>query len=500
MFAWTLLLLACAGKPTTFAGCVDAPCKKDVALRLWNDDRAALERELSGVADPVEQVALVEALTQAYPGEIAQLCDILKDGAGKERCEKISIRPHLAGKSSSSTSTTINTTSGQQSTGTTSVDLTSSNIAQGPGMTVLVPSDAAAFATSPWDSVSARAVDCTGTASERACRSDAAQGYASAGKSDLAGATCAGIEAGQWRWECMFNAAETAAGGGGGDNARAAFELCLGTGDYLANCFAHAAMGLANSAPPSNTGEASAWKKITDASNAIDAVLGPRDHDLATRVNERLWSEATAYSFRRMPEVSGDAMDAVPEWVQPHVRAAAAWQLVNLEGDQTRTFEQWGKRFDEVLAVRLKGAGSPSTGNRGQPVKNLWFDLLPGEEVMTRVLYLGQARRVVGPTPADDQLICLLEAIARAANRPAQIFLDALKHPTREVRWTAARVIQLLDTEGIYLSQVAASGDPMLIKRSMPIGAGMSRAEQGPGGQGGGSVPGVPGGQSPNGP
>ena len=507
MLPWLLLALACHSKPTTFAACVSAECKTEVAVRLWSTDRAAFEQEMSSLTDPLEQVAVVEAVIQSDTKGVVQLCDMLPDGAGKERCEKIAIRPHLLTTSSEGgASTTINTTSGQRSTESASaaavdsVDLTSKNVAQGPGMTVLVPSDASAFKTSPWDSTPPRDVDCTGTASERSCRSDAAQGYASAGKADMAGAICVGIDAGQWRWECMFNAAETAANLGGGDNARAAFELCLGAGDYMANCFAHAAMGLARAAPPSNTGDKAAWAPITDAAASIDGVLGPRDHDLSTRVVERLWSEATLASYKRMTELSGDPMDAVPDWVQPHVRAAAAWQLITLEGDQTRTLDEWGKRLEDVLSVRLKGGGTPDTSpNRGQPVKNLWYDLLPGEEVFTRVLYLSQARRVLGPTAADDRLICLLEAISRAPNRPAQIFVEALKNPTREVRWTAARIIQILDTEGVYLSQVRATNDPLLMGRSIPIGMGMG-AEMGPGGQGGAMGPGPTGGQGPNGP
>lgn len=501
MLLWTLLVLACGGRPTTFAACQDASCKREVALRLWHDDREGLRRELSGVSDPVEQVALVEALTEKYPGETATLCEMLQAGAGKERCERINIRPHLA-SGNTSASTTVNTTSGQQSTSVSAVDLTTDTIVQGPGMTVLIPSDASAFASSPWDSVSAREVDCDGVATERACRAQAAQGYASAGKADLAGASCAGIDAGQWRWECMFNAAEAASNVGGGAVARAAYELCLGTGDFMANCFAHAAMGLANAAPPSNTSDPSAWAIIADAAAAIDAVLGPRDHDLSNRVIERLWSEAMQTSYKRMSVVSGDPLDAVPDWVQPHVRAAAAQQLITLEWDQNRSFAEWGKLLEDALSLRLNGGGNAISVTRGQPVKNLWFDLLPGESAFTRVLYLGQARRVVGPTADDDRLICILEAIGRNGSRPAQIFLDALNHPTREVRWTAARIIQNLDTEGSYLAQVRANPDPVVAGRGVPMAMGGSGGPSmgGPGGPGGAMFPGATGGQPPNGP
>ena len=499
MFAWILLVLACGRKPTTFAACKDAPCKREVALRLWHDDQEGLKRELTGVTDPVEQVALVEALTATYPGETAALCEMLEAGAGKERCERINIRPHLAGKSGASAAS-MNTTSGVQSTSSSAVDLTTSSIVQGPGMTVLIPSDATAFANSPWENVAARAVDCDGIATDSTCRAQAAQGYASAGKADLAGATCAGMDAGQWRWECMFNAAEAASNVGGSVNARAAYELCLGTGDFMANCFAHAAMGLANAAPPSNTGDPAAWAVISEAANAIDSVLGPRDHDLSTRVIERLWSEATLTAYKRMSVVSGDPLDAVPEWVQPHVRAAAAWQLVAVDWNQDRSFAEWGKLLESSLSLRLNGGGSPVTITRGQPVKNLWFELLPGESAFSRVLYLGQARRAVGPTADDDRLICVLEAIARNAIRPAQIFLDALNHPTPEVRWTAARIIQSLDTEGIYLEQVRSSPDPVVAGRGVPMGMSMSAQGSPSGAQGGAMFPGAPGGPPPNGP
>lgn len=470
------LLIACVGgDPKSLLACDDIECKKRVAISQWKDEQDALVRDLIYVKDPIEQVALVEALTEAYPGETAALCALLPEGAGRERCDRINIRPHLA--SSASTTGQVNTTSQSSSSSPSAVDLTSSNVKQGPGMTLLLPSSADAFATSPWDGMAVRPVTCEDEPSERACRAAAAQGYAREAKAEWAAGACAGIDAGQWRWECMFNAAEAAAAVHGPKAARAAYELCMGAGDYLANCFAHAAMGVAETAPAANAASAEDWKPLMESIEASRDVLKVRDPDLAERVVERIWSEATHYAYRRVSELSGDPLDHLPADVHPHVRAAAAWQLVSQESSETRTLEAWGKRLDEVLKKRLKGGGSPpSAGTRGPPVKNLWAQLYTGEEIFKQVLFLGQARRVQATKAEDDALVCLLEAIARAPNRPVSIFQEALKHPTQEVRWTAARLIQALDTSGQYTSQLLQEQDALV------RGRGVSLFGMGPGG------------------
>ena len=116
---------------------------------------------------------------------------------------------------------------------------------------------------------------------------------------------------------------------------------------------------------------------------------------------------------------------------------------------------------------------------------------LGADEKAFRRGFWAQARRAVGPTADDDRLICVLEAIARNAIRPAQIFLDALNHPTPEVRWTAARIIQSLDTEGIYLEQVRSSPDPVVAGRGVPMGMSMSAQGSPSGAQGGAMFPGA---------
>lgn len=481
MVSLLLLLLACGTQPKSLLACKDIACKKQVATTQWKSDQDALVRDLALVTDPIEQVALVEALTEAYPGETAALCELLPEGAGRERCDRINIRPHLASRGTTTSGTgAVNTTTAASTSAVSSVDLKSASVTHGPGMTLLIPSDYTPFQTSPWDDMAVRAVTCEDEPSERACRAAAAQGYAREDKTDWAAGACAGIEAGQWRWECMFNAAEEASGRGGADHARTAYELCLGSGDYLANCFAHAAMGLAQSAPPATAATVEEWQRVIDSVAAARDTIKVRDADLADRIAERIWAEAILFAYRRVTELSGDPLDVLPPEAVPHIHAAAAWQLVSVEGDEERTLAQWGERIDEVLASRLKGKGGPvGVGTRGTPVKNLWVQLYAGEEIFEQVLYLGQAKRVRAADPSADRLVCVLEAIGRAPNRPAKLFVEALDHPNREVRWTAARLIQALDTSGLYTVQLLSKEDPLVRGRGVQISAG---GMSGPGG------------------
>lgn len=438
-------------------------CRKEVAVEQWKSDPDGLLSDLQKLDDPLEQVAVIEAVSEAWPGETGPLCRTLPPGAARSRCERINMRPHLAARGGA----------GQGGSGgptTPSAVDSSAAVVQDPGMTLLIPSKAAAFATSPWESTPPAKLSCPDGTPDHTCRVQAAEKAGRQGQAEAAAAACMGIEAGQWRQECFFDAAEAAAGEGGDTAAKTAATLCEGSGDFLANCLAHTAMGLAAAAPTANASAQGSWIRVIGGARGVQDALRDQDADLAARVAERVWSEATLRAYLGVSEVTGDPLTQLPEVAWPHVRAAAAWQLVALAGPQSWTLEQWTTRLHDALGKHnfRPVQGRPSA-DRGVSVGNLWAQLMPGEEVFHAILYLGQARRVVASDADSDEIVCLLEALARRPELSAQPLFDALDSPSPEVRWTAARLLQAVDRSGTASARLAQNPDPLVRGRAGPL-------------------------------
>jgi hypothetical protein len=77
---------------------------------------------------------------------------------------------------------------------------------------------------------------------------------------------------------------------------------------------------------------------------------------------------------------------------------------------------------------------------------NLW-DAQAGEgQALQARIYMGMGRRAAGVTPAEDKLVCLLEAAARQTPVRSGLLEQGSAHPALSVRWTAKR---LLTTGGL---------------------------------------------------
>lgn len=490
-----LLFIACNRTPTSLEDCDTTECKEQVLVAMWQEDPKGLEARLTAIADPLERLSYVNVLVESFPGETSDLCTILPEGEGRERCERISMRPHLR---AGNTVGAVKRTEAEEGAGVavggsaasqSNAEITSASDASvqaGPGMTLLIPSNPAAFQSTPWDKVAAVDPTCENAMMATSCRTTASETAAKEGNAYAAAQACLANEPGQWRSECMFHAAEVLVSSVDPEDVGAALELCLGSGDYRANCFAHIAMEVAQLAPVSTNGQPFAWEAVKRAVQSLRADMAPRDPVLGDRIAERVWSEATLVAYRKAARVTGDPIDQVPAEALPHIRAAAAWQMVMLEGSEDRTLAQWNDRLKAALALRVKGGAEAAVElQRPDAVTNLWTELYPGEEILRPVLYLGQARRVWSENPEADGLICILEALARRPGRPIGPFLDGLKSEDQALRWTAGRWIQTLD-DGTYIRFVQLSSDPLLRARgSRPAISG------GGGGQSGGNSIGV---------
>ncbi|MCB9762610.1 MAG: hypothetical protein H6739_22615 [Alphaproteobacteria bacterium] len=405
------LLLACGvGQPPpgTLAACPGLDCRRAWVEARWPEDPEAVTRAIAARSDPLERSLLVQAVAEAFPGQAGPLCDTLPAGLVAKRCARINQRPHLSAP------------------------------AQDGGFLRL---DAEPGAAEPWAGLEPRPVDCAHAALQATCQTEAALAATVAGALDEVAAACLAIEPGPWRDECFFAASEAWASDRPPEAVGDALRLCRRTGAFQGRCALHAVANVDRWTPPGAPGDPDAWAAVRQMAEAAEAALAPESPDLAERVVDRIHARALVLSYRDATEVAGDPLDALPPRAHPHVRAAAAWRLWQLEGRQARSFEAWAARFAEALAARRSPDWAlPDERLPAPPAfEDLWIDDPP----QPRVPYLDRPWRALHPDPTLDALICLLEAAARHTRLKGSraVLVEAQAHPDPLVAATATRLL-----------------------------------------------------------
>jgi len=369
----------------------------------WALDRVRATADLRALAEPVEQIAVLRALSETHPGDLTGLCEQLQDPARRE-CSHLSGRPHLWDKT------------------------------QNP-----LGSLPAAERTDPWVDTAPIPTDCV----DDSCRLDTAL---AAAPHDSPG-ICASISTQKWRDECFFRLGELAR------DTATGVKLCLGSGVYVDQCLGH--LSRAISAPALALGDAKGWTGVGQRIAVAAAAAGP----LGPRLADRLWAESLLAAYSAAERVTGDPLDLLPEQTRPHIYAAAARRLMQDE-DHTGISE-WTAALDDALARR--GTGLRSDVRPGG-VPAHWRELKPGEEGLPWVAYLRNQRRALGQSEAAERLICLLEANARRENLDRGLIEESLEHPDRLVRWTAARTAGRLKQRSI-VERISGDADPLIHQR-----------------------------------
>lgn len=411
--AW---LVACGGgTPERFEGCDDLDCQARWVVARWETSPDAVTQAIGSLSDPVARIALVREVGRAWPGRTGALCSLVPSGDAAAACKAQNERPHLAQVKIQ--------------------DLANASTEQ--------DSDVHGFhfdrpLPSPWRDVAADHASCGGEL--LACQTAATQ-RAQDGDLRGAAATCQALDVPAERANCYFKAAETTASLKGAQGGRSA-SLCLGAASFAGRCLSHVVEQIGTNAPRAGSEDRSGWAGVAEAIEAARAAIQPADAALSQEVEAQAWAYALRVSFAQELEPSALPFALVPPSAAPHARAALAWRLWNLEGLQTRDLAAWELRLRDVMADQ--STRRPRKDERTKVshlVRDLWEEDLPGEEVFTKITYLGSARRALAPEPEADLLVCLLEAAARAQGNNKAILAEALTHPDPVVRWTAARLL-----------------------------------------------------------
>lgn len=449
-----LLLAACGGLPDQIEDCSDAQCRSDWLLAHYQQEPEVVARAVDGIEDPVERVAAVTRVVEAFPGRSRELCSKLVPGPSQSWCKRLNERPHLITEPAPKAALT--------------------RPGGGPSSADLPVSDAS---TSPYAGVKPEPSPCDGREDKHVC-------YANLATREVqdsprrAAAACAGITEQKWAEECNFGAAETLILTRGAAGLGDAYDLCTLAGSFGPNCLAHVEILLAQAAPDSAAYDPESWTLVQAAASEVERAWGARNPAYADIYVDRFWSEAASYAYAESKVVMGTPLVSVPERAQRHVRAAASLRMMELDGaGRYGGLDGWMDALETALALRSEqppaGAALPLSaspmyergvaGGRGQeiqPMKALfqgklqnWKEDRPGDEQVPATFYWGTGRRTWSSVPRQDEAICVLEAAAQVAvsskgNNDGQGFSAARrlldegsKSTEGPIRWTASRLL-----------------------------------------------------------
>jgi hypothetical protein len=295
--------------------------------------------------------------------------------------------------------------------------------------------------TEPDDSACSEATD------KNSCLWHLAKTAAKQGRAELAAGLCLAIpideESGHsWRSECLFGSAEMITQTKGSAGYRDGVALCAAAVLFRYNCLDHLLTILTVRAPAANQAAPRSWAEISRSAGEVSAVW--REDSLHDEVMSGFWSLALAFSLSITPEVSGDVLDVVPEQARPHVHAAAAVRMMELEDPSSRNLKGWVDALEAALKKRIRAAPSfekpkakPRVGQIWQRRKAKWAGI-PTE------VYMKEARRVVSSDFRSDLAIVLLEAAARSEPTPHALILEGIDHPGPLVQFTANEILLVL--------------------------------------------------------
>ncbi|GEM_PF-3559739 len=410
-----LWIWACTGPAPSEAAldalraCETSACRLESVGPAWSADPEQVSVWLDAL-DEFEEAALVDVLAHRFPQEGAQLCAELGAGtAGRARCEKRFIRPHLS------------TRQVKQAVGVVSP--------LGPrssDLPVLEPT-APPWAHATDDERAAAVGGCT----DAACASARARDLGSTGDARSASLACAAAsDEGQARSECLFQASEGLAEAGA---VTEALRLCAHAGNFGPMCAAHG-LQLGGPAPADGPEAATAHAALLEG-------LG----DIGTVYADWFWASWTWSAVHAGTPASRLATD-LPEVALPHVRAAAAWQVVARRTGSLDATVQLVARHLELPDT------APYSGQqvRTHTLRPGW-SARPAEDSLPTVFLYGPSRRALAEDPDEDLTVAVLEAAWQQRTPPtAAWFLDGLSHErSRLVRWTAARILSELDPAAI---------------------------------------------------
>ncbi|MGB0638921.1 MAG: hypothetical protein ACPGTU_06300 [Myxococcota bacterium] len=418
--------------------CEDAECRQEMIMSQWASDPQRAVQAVKELPDVIEQVAVVSALTDQFPGQVGPLCRQLPRGISRDRCLEMNARPHLWNERETVQSI--------------------SRAGSGPASSYLLVAD---VPMSELIDVRGDPRVCAGEIDPHSCVWKQGIEYAREGDVEEAAKSCASVRtsannAQTWRYECFFSVAEAHIQKWGRSRYQDTLALCGASGTFRAECITHTLTVLAQRVPSSDVGEPLVWAEHRMRSHDVSRAW--KDSPLRADILDKFWALSTAFSVSKSKGLSGDALDVIPLTAHRHLRAAVAWHLLQDEPPTDDDLITYAERLTTILDRRHQREDVVDPEYRFEGVQDLWPVDREGEAHLSAISYLGNSRRTVAGDPMTDAAICILEAAARSKTPHQSLIEMGGSHPDERVRWTASRLQERLQDQ--ELAQRSSSGVP----------------------------------------
>ena len=424
----SLVALGCGSDP--------APAPADDYVARFPDDPHGVRADVLALEDPVAQEVAVVALVEAFPGETASLCTDLPTGPVRTRCERFNTRPHLW-------------TPPPLSPAGPGLPLTP-RLASGPSNQRLLL---------PAGELPALAADGGGCAPGAAvCLEQEAEDLAQRGQVDAAASRCAAIAEGKGQQDCFFRAAEALPAGP--EDYAGGVALCQRAGAFAPECHAHVVLKLSDGVGARLSAATNA--SATTRAEAIEAAWANSDPAFGALAADQFWSTYLHWAVVPAPETLRGV--ELPPAAGPHLRALRAFAVSGAD-EVAGAAEAW--RVDT-------GPPVPPASAEAVVQLDLWQADLPGEGEVPAVFLAAVAggRRPISEDPATDQLLAVLEVLARQRPPALEAVAAHVAHADPLVRWTVARTLGWRAPDHPARAELLDDPDPLVRQRARWVSGG----------------------------
>ncbi len=415
-------------------------------VKAFDEDPQETARRVAAIEDPLRQEATILRLSEAYPGRVGPLCQLLQGEGAMAFCERLARRPHLGLSGHGASHEAAGEAAKRAASGPSSPE---------------VPFPAALLTS--WESTPPDAGACQeGSVRFHSCLSQAASQQARAGHPERAAALCKAASSKKWRQDCFFNAAEavSVAPTSYGD----AMSLCLGSGDYIQPCVGHLTVRMI---PKEVRERAQLYAQLQRGEKELFAYWQEHAPTVKSQMSDLYWAMVVDSLYMRNP-TTGEPFDHLSPAAWPHIRTALAWRTVGCPEPFAAAKRAADRRLGGSLCpsgvkpVRARGGnkvGSAKGGGLPRRGSHWNFDM-EGEEGIPAIYFPAQGlgRRATDVDPELDLRLAVLSVLGFQDPLPADQIAACLQDAEPLMRWTAARI--LADMAPTHPTLRAALDDP----------------------------------------
>ena len=133
-------------------------------------------------------------------------------------------------------------------------------------------------------------------------------------------------------------------------------------------------------------------------------------------------------------------MDHLPAEVIPHIRSAAAYELLSRQ-NPTTDLSKLVDELEQKLTIRTDRSNPSKNGFVQPTIHDFWMDDKEKDIDVVAVNYLGRSRRTYSDDLREDLSICILEGAARLNDDWMAIVKEHKSSNVKSLKWTARRLI-----------------------------------------------------------